>query len=280
MSNIVDLEDDVGHSLPNAEDAKTEAAILGVGRSRRRLLYIVAAGLVVVLAILIPVSVTMSGGSKSSANLQTGQDQNGQDQNGQDIPVIDIDPDREHDEKQQEIEDDSGRDGSASDSSILRGELDPARFADVVAFLSDYSDEESLGTAGEPQNTAATWIAEFDYLKLPIPEDPDSPEAYRFMQRYVLVLLYQAMNGDEWDYRVNFQTHMSECEWAQGFGTGQESYQLGVTCDENGFITKLLMRECRLSWFNGTCCRPVVLFVFTMVSLACCCSCGCCNVPE
>ena len=57
MNNIdSELDGDLGHSLPNAEEVKTEAALLGNAQKRRNRLAIILIGSVLVLGLVIGVS--------------------------------------------------------------------------------------------------------------------------------------------------------------------------------------------------------------------------------
>ena len=98
-----------------------------------------------------------------------------------------------------------------------------------------------LETEGTPQNRALTWIADGDILRRPIPIGLD--DAYLFDQRYVLAVLYYSLNGDGWDFPTGFLAEVSECDWNFGLASTDEggAPRLGVHCNTNGQVSKLLM---------------------------------------
>lgn len=110
----------------------------------------------------------------------------------------------------------SKRSSSASqvDGSALDGKADVGdRFSQVQDFLSFYSTRSSLETASTPQYLAAMWIANKDGRQVEIPSSTDYSEAYPFVQRYVLALMYFALGGENWVFKqVNWLHSKSECE--------------------------------------------------------------------
>lgn len=152
------------------------------------------------------------------------------------------------------------------------------RYLSTVDWLTAHqiSDQTALTTAGSPQFLAAVWMADVDALQedipvtiavdedtLPTPHDnvdaflntttdstvvtqQNNEEGYhrhvmyeRFLQRYVLALLYFSLGGAEWTYDLDFLTASHECGWFRAEkGNDDLEYAVGVTCN-----SKLLVKD-------------------------------------
>ena len=101
---------------------------------------------------------------------------------------------------------------------------------------------------------ALQWLVEEDPLQVPIPSrsvgdtiaDFDD-KAYKLRQRYVVVLMYMATNGQDWGEQHNFLSGNDECKWNSNFvQDGSESVDnkfnvQGLICNDNGKVTKIPM---------------------------------------
>ena len=81
---------------------------------------------------------------------------------------------------------------------------------------------------------------------------------WKLRQRYVMALLYTSTNGENWDLQANFLSEDDECLWNEAtplawVDTAADltttildviPETTGVTCNEDGKVTKLTMREC------------------------------------
>lgn len=76
------------------------------------------------------------------------------------------------------------------------------RLQEVQSFLTQFSDEVALYDTATPQYYAAAWIANDDGLQVPVPRSADYSKSFKFVQRYVLALMYFALNGYEWTYSL------------------------------------------------------------------------------
>ena len=117
---------------------------------------------------------------------------------------------------------------------------------------SGISDREALEVQGTPQNLAAEWMANVDPLQYEVPMDGMSyTDSFRFIQRYVLVVLYYATGGSEsWTNDLGFLSENHECSWFQSkkFTDGQV-YAMGVTCRGDDLaVSDILIRTFTLSW--------------------------------
>jgi hypothetical protein len=129
----------------------------------------------------------------------------------------------------------------------------PSRYNEVVEWLNqnDISAQSDLeyarngtmtsGTASDApdQARAAKWIADEDPLRLPLPVDGKSTT--KFVQRYVLALLYMSLGGEGWGLRMNWMSGEDACLWYSEFVNfiTRETFQFGAVCDDSGSISAL-----------------------------------------
>jgi hypothetical protein len=126
------------------------------------------------------------------------------------------------------------------------GVRDPAeRIEEVMQFLleHDATEEPRLRFPGSPQNLAAKYLAVGDrhtyYWEL-TPEN-----AQLFAERFALATFYYHFHGPEWTYQLNFLSNFDTCNWFTRYLTaGGDTIREGVTCDNEGFVTKLILRKC------------------------------------
>jgi len=103
---------------------------------------------------------------------------------------------------------------------------------DTITFLSEISSVEDLLTEGTPQFLAARWISNVDQLHYEIPSsDNDAPSSHRFVQRYVLAVLFFALGGEGWHEDLEFLSNEDECAWYNTVRVADgQQYAHGVTC--------------------------------------------------
>jgi len=131
-----------------------------------------------------------------------------------------------------------------------------SRQMEVIYYLSDnFADRKSFDVKDSPQNRAAKWIADEDALNLDTPASTKYEDAYRFVQRYALAVLYFAWKGDEtWTYKFQFLSEQDECDWNYQYSTinGTDTddddddgdvFELGVKCNDEGEIDYIFMRK-------------------------------------
>lgn len=120
-----------------------------------------------------------------------------------------------------------------------------SREREVVNFLSDnFADRTALEENDSPQKKAAQWIADEDYLDMPIPTDSNYENAYKFVQRYALAVLYFALGGEnQWIFDYQFLSNRDECEWNYQLIDGQDTYDLGVMCNQDKEVDYLFIRK-------------------------------------
>lgn len=128
------------------------------------------------------------------------------------------------------------------------------RKENIVQYLSNagVSTTSQLTTSGTPQYKAVDWLTMEDELYMPV---PDNDYKYtRFIERYVLTVLYFSTNGPAWTFQMNFLTGVDHCNWRQEFLLNFETLiQFGVSectnveeSNETGggqMTTKLLLRK-------------------------------------
>ena len=132
-----------------------------------------------------------------------------------------------------------------------------------MLIASNISNLKDLEVQGTPQNLAAEWMANVDPLQYKIPyQGMAFEEAYHFIQRYVLAVLFFATGGSEsWTDDLDFLSGNHECGWfhRKEFTDGQ-TYAMGVTCRADDLvISDLLIRKILI----------VVLATYTRMSKFC-----------
>jgi hypothetical protein len=117
--------------------------------------------------------------------------------------------------------------------SDLRG-----RTKEVQEFLfqNEVSTMPQLQEVGSPQHLAAAFVADGDAFQMALTED----NARRFVERYVLVLLYYNFGGTEWLWNLKFLSGRDHCEWFDDFNNERgDRVRLGVVCNEDGYVNAL-----------------------------------------
>jgi len=154
------------------------------------------------------------------------------------------------------------------------------RFLATVDWLSRHhiSNYTDLVTEGSPQYQAAVWMADLDVLREEVPanvvaetfetnthdllkefnatnsgtvvtNEEKQEVAYhqhvkneRFLQRYVLAVLYFATNGGNWTDNLKFLSEMHECSWFRTEqGNDDQEYAVGITCNSKLLVKNLFL---------------------------------------
>lgn len=116
------------------------------------------------------------------------------------------------------------------------------RVFDVAEFViqKQWSTRSATESPGTPQWEAIEWIADYDQLKLPIDDSLD------FKQRYVLALLYFALDGANWKYKLDFLSQENVCDWfkvwpaADNIGSSV-GVQVGISCFNNQAVSDIFL---------------------------------------
>lgn len=110
------------------------------------------------------------------------------------------------------------------------------RYDDVVNFL--FANKITSLPAleyGTAEHYAALFMAEGDaYHMDPVPENER-----KFVERYVLALLYYATNGNNWKHHYHFLSGRDHCDWKEIIKTPAGTFTKGIECNEEGFVTGL-----------------------------------------
>jgi hypothetical protein len=112
------------------------------------------------------------------------------------------------------------------------------RAAEVIQFLWDnkVSALPTLQDPSFPQHLAAMFVADGDLYQMQLTEE----NAEKFVERYVLSLLYYSLSGADWNYQLKFLSSRDHCEWNQRFTTPSGKTLLeGVVCNEDGYVKEL-----------------------------------------
>lgn len=123
------------------------------------------------------------------------------------------------------------------------------RLQEVQGYLAaqGISSRRDLETRNSSQFLAAQWIANLDNMNLTIPDNKMDRES--FHQRYILALLYFALQGDEWTDQVDFLRGESECSW-NSFEWDKTDQMQGVICDDDFQVSGLYLGKLHLFDFQ------------------------------
>lgn len=119
--------------------------------------------------------------------------------------------------------------------------LDPAQ-EKVVEVLKTVSEYEALLAPGSPQNRAATWIAH-DQLGEFYLADHDIEN---LTQRYIMAVLFFALDGENWGDDLGFLTTKDVCRWSDtklDSNVLSDSMFIGVWCNDDGKVQDLRFRK-------------------------------------
>lgn len=107
---------------------------------------------------------------------------------------------------------------------------------------NNYATNEKLSNPSTPQYKAALWIANEDQDNLDIPVNTVGSASNRFLQRYVLAVLYYSLGGDEWTQSFNFLSSNHECSWNEEMkDENNEVFAVGASCDTQLQVDSLLI---------------------------------------
>jgi hypothetical protein len=134
---------------------------------------------------------------------------------------------------------------SASPKDAAVSNREP-RFEEVVSFVVEagISEEADLRRDGSPQNLGAKFIADEDPQYRALPSSIEDEDAYLFVQRYVLSVMFYALGGPSWRTSLRWLTGGDECfDWFQTviFSNGDRT-PYGAFC-EDGEVSAIRVRK-------------------------------------
>jgi hypothetical protein len=146
------------------------------------------------------------------------------------------------------------------------------RLQRTIAYLVDrnVSSASDFEQQYSPQYNAAEWIATEDDASLTIPTHNQSlsdAQAYRFVTRYILALLYYATHGENWYDSCHWFSESDVCSWTNSSdssnrnvttaattrktdGSGMEAPVDGVGCNDDREIQSLSLGKCNIYTFG------------------------------
>ena len=103
-------------------------------------------------------------------------------------------------------------------------------------FNNNVSTLPELREISSAQHKATAFVADGDTLQMPL-----TPEtARRFVERYVLALLYYQFDGPQWTYNLKFLSGHDHCNWHEIFeNSGGKTVRQGVFCNDDGYVKEL-----------------------------------------
>jgi len=124
---------------------------------------------------------------------------------------------------------------------------------------------ESLLDASSPSFAAAEWMARQSWEQMML---SDSNPNSKVLQRFALATLFFATDGENWDDRGENSADCEEenvCEWLTVWA--DECRWFGITCNEEGMVTKIDFREYKESCVIFAVCRLLPCCCFIIIGL-------------
>lgn len=114
------------------------------------------------------------------------------------------------------------------------------RYEEVAQYIfeSGVSDLPSLRMSGTAESYACAFMANGDaYNDVITMIDEDGRR--KFMERYVLALMYYKSRGTGWKDQYSFLHPIDHCQWHLQYSTPQGRFLKGVQCNKDGFVVDL-----------------------------------------
>lgn len=111
------------------------------------------------------------------------------------------------------------------------------RVESIVQFLfeSGISSLPDMRTQSSPQYRAILFMAAGDGFHSNM-KDGNLIERARFVERYILALLYYQMGGDQWTNRYDWLSTKNHCEWHK---KASGTVTRGVSCNDDKLVTQI-----------------------------------------
>lgn len=134
------------------------------------------------------------------------------------------------------------------DSTDYQGAADKRLEQGIALLGAGVSKENALRDLTTPQHQALDFLVNHDHMQLKIPGDVKSDEGQAFVQRYVLAVLFYALNGANWKQSLNFMTQEHECAWTSSIvneegaaAGGSVDNMMGITCNSDLQVQALVL---------------------------------------
>jgi hypothetical protein len=125
-----------------------------------------------------------------------------------------------------------------SSGSVINGNNPSANSKDRRQGMLDFIVEEGVSVAadfnfsGTPQSRALDFLAFIDVQQYQVPSGGMSTDqGYKFMQRYVMSVMYYSLGGPQWNYDLLFLSEYDTCDWF--FVFQPPVGQVGVLCNQS-----------------------------------------------
>lgn len=122
------------------------------------------------------------------------------------------------------------------------------RFKQVADFLvnNGIATLPSMQEKTSPQRLAAIFVADADLYQASMAES----NLLRFLERYLLALIYYETNGPEWTNHFNFLSARDHCEWTETVVRPAGTFVKGVECDTHGRVIGLDLSNNNLNGYH------------------------------
>ncbi|KAG7349867.1 two component regulator [Nitzschia inconspicua] len=123
-------------------------------------------------------------------------------------------------------------------------------FQEVSDFLvsNGISTSPAMTAQKSPERLAATFVADGRWYHAGM----SKPRILRFLERYVLALIYYETNGPQWTKHYKFLSALDHCEWGETMSHPAGNFVKGVECDRNGRVIGLDLSNNNLTGYHIT----------------------------
>jgi hypothetical protein len=122
-----------------------------------------------------------------------------------------------------------------SSKATTAPEARKASFDAAVSYFesNNVSSVADMRNNASPQSKALAWLTGLDDRNLPVPtgHSISTPVGYHYLTRYVLAVLYFAMNGANWYIKSSWLSGDDFCSWNSVVRGSNTDLYIGTTCD-------------------------------------------------
>lgn len=141
--------------------------------------------------------------------------------------------------------------GDGNETSVIVDDMNQ-----IIAYFSSTYGISNFEDPSSAQYKAALWFAARNQPTLMIPgssngtSELDSPVyKYRYLARYIMAVVYYSMNGEDWSNGLSFLSPSTDiCTWLYQVVSilGEVSFE-GIVCDNSGFPLALMLPDLNIT---------------------------------
>ena len=148
----------------------------------------------------------------------------------------------------------------ANNSAPSGGDSEEDVYNKVISLLRTFTSIQVLTEEGTPQNLAVNWMVQqvIHNDRVTVPGVREYQMSFQFVQRYIMAVVYYALDGPNWKDDLNFMSDDDTCKWNKSINTQSATFVVnrdgsappetifvvaGVDCNARGEINYILIRK-------------------------------------